>query len=226
MSKTIEQLIAGYKDFYACYFDGSNPLYDQLTKVGQRPKVLVIACSDSRVDPAIILKAEPGDLFVVRNVANLVPPYETDGTYHGTSAALEFAVCDLGVSDIIIFGHTQCGGIQALIENGSMEKQGVPISFIANWMHMARKASKALEEGPILEDIQQKVTVCCQHAIVNSLENLQTFPWVLERLHANRLRLHGWQFDVASGMISVFDRDSHTFRPLLQGQLEQNFSKT
>lgn len=218
MSKTIEQLIAGYKDFYACYFDGTNPLYGQLTQVGQRPKVLVIACSDSRVDPAIILKAEPGDLFVVRNVANLVPPYETDGTYHGTSAALEFAVCHIGVSDIIIFGHTQCGGIQALIENIPLQEKGdsSPISFIANWMQMAKNATEALGKNPALEDMNEKVTVCCQHAIAHSLDNLQTFPWIAERLQANRLRLHGWQFDVASGIISVFDKKTHAFEPLLK----------
>lgn len=214
MSKTIEQLIEGYKSFYACYFDGSNPLYTQLTQIGQRPKVLVVACSDSRVDPAIVLKAEPGDLFVVRNVANLVPPYETDGTYHGTSAALEFAVCHLGITDIVIFGHTQCGGIQALLEGVKIQEQST-FSFITNWMHMAENASKALEKEPASKDIQQKVTVCCQHAIVNSLENLKTFPWIAERLEKQTLTIHGWQFDVESGIVSSFDAEEQTFKPLL-----------
>jgi carbonic anhydrase len=214
MSKTIEQLIEGYKSFYACYFDGSNPLYTQLTQIGQRPKVLVVACSDSRVDPAIVLRAEPGDLFVVRNVANLVPPYETDGTYHGTSAALEFAVCHLGITDIVIFGHTQCGGIQALLEGVKVQEQST-FSFITNWMHMAKNASEALEKEPASKDIQQKVTVCCQHAIMNSLENLKTFPWVAERLEKQTLTIHGWQFDVESGIVSRFDAEEQTFKPLL-----------
>lgn len=217
MSKTIEQLIEGYKSFYGCYFDGSNPLYGQLTQIGQRPKVLVIACSDSRVDPAIVLQAEPGDLFVVRNVANLVPPYETDGTYHGTSAALEFAVCHLGVTDIIIFGHTQCGGIQALLEGVKIQEQAT-FSFITNWMQMAENASKALDKASSSKNINERVTLCCQHAIVNSLENLKTFPWIADRLQQQKLRLHGWQFDVESGIVSRFSPEEQTFKPILAPQ--------
>ena len=111
MPKEVQSLIEGYRSFRQQYLENNKSRYDQLVHQGQRPKMLVIACSDSRVDPAVLTQAEPGDLFVIRNVANLVPPYEADTTYyHGTSAALEFGICGLGIRHIVICGHSQCGG--------------------------------------------------------------------------------------------------------------------
>lgn len=112
MPKEIDRLVRGYQAFRSHYFNRDNPIFEKLVYHGQHPKALMIACSDSRVDPAIIMNAQPGDLFIIRNVANLVPPYEDDDTYHGTSAALEFGVCILNIRHIVIFGHTQCGGIR------------------------------------------------------------------------------------------------------------------
>lgn len=208
----INDLVNGYKAFYEQYFNGKNSLYEELTTMGQRPKFLVIACSDSRVDPALILKAKPGDLFVVRNVANLVPPNESDNGHHGTSAAIEFAVCGLGVSDIIVLGHTQCGGIQNLIETANEKPQR--FSFIGRWMDIAQESAKITKEKHGLEPLQDQVTRCCQYSIKQSLENLKTFDFISERLNKGTLAIHGWQFDIVNGTIVTLDLNEDKFKPI------------
>src|SRR3989344_5849045 len=142
----IEKLIQGYHRFHDNYFVADKPLFNQLAH-GQKPGTLVIACSDSRVDPAIIMDCKPGDLFVVRNVANLVPPYEVGGGYHGVSAALEFAVRVLEVQHIIVLGHRQCGGIRALVDGIAAGSAGG--EFVAPWMNIAQRAYKrVMAESP------------------------------------------------------------------------------
>src|SRR5215510_6877709 len=137
MPHTIEDLIKGYLKFRNDYYLQSNPLFEQLVSQGQQPKILVVACSDSRVDPALILNTRPGDLFVVRNVANLIPRYEADDHFHGTSAALEFGVCGLKIKHIIVLGHTLCGGIESLvIHSKAIESK----QFITKWMKLAEPA--------------------------------------------------------------------------------------
>jgi len=133
-----KQLIEGFSRFREMHFAKDDTLYRELVEQGQTPKTLVVGCCDARVDPAIILDCAPGDLFVIRNVANLVPPAEDQGHYHGTSAALEFGVCELNVEHIIVLGHAQCGGIHALME-GAMHKKD---SFIAEWMGIADAAQQ------------------------------------------------------------------------------------
>ena len=190
--REIEQLIAGFAKFRSRYYEGEDRPFDRL-KESQSPSILVIACSDSRVDPAILLDAEPGQLFVVRNVANLVPPRSADGGTHGVSAALEFAVCVLQVRHIIILGHSQCGGIRALLESASGE-------FITQWMEVAKSARPS---GSLPSDTA--ALECEQRAILLSLDNLLTFPWIDQRVQERRLRLHGWYFDIGAGRLDGYN---------------------
>ena len=200
----IEKLLEGYKRFRADHFDGNKTLYEKLYKEGQSPKTLVIACSDSRVDPAIITDADPGDIFAIRNVANLVPPYAKDAGYHGVSAALEFAVCILKVENIVILGHSHCAGVHALRHPESLKDS----DFIGPWVHIGDPAKQRL--GTIANDLE------CQHAcerevIKLSLENLQTFPWIQDRVRDGSLTLHGWYFDIEDGVLYQHDPETGKF---------------
>ncbi|MFT6077623.1 MAG: carbonic anhydrase [Myxococcota bacterium] len=207
MSDNLEYVISGYKKFRQKYFEGSDNLYENLKK-GQKPKVLVIACSDSRVDPAIILNCKPGDLFVVRNVANLVPPYENDGGHHGTSAALEFGILSLGIKHIIVLGHSSCGGIGALVEDSLKIKEE---NFISKWMEIAKPAlQKTIENYPEVS-IKEQVSHCTKFALINSLNNLLTFPWIKEKAQIKELSVHSWYFNLNNGIIEEFDEKKQEF---------------
>lgn len=210
MKKDIETLIEGYQRFRERYFDKENSSFAELVRQGQRPKILMIACSDSRVDPALVMNCEPGDLFVIRNVANLVPPYEDDLSYHGTSAALEFGVCVLGIQHVILFGHTQCGGIQSLLEH-SHERCG-PKSFLTKWMELAKVAHDAIENYHTERSLEEKIVLCGQYSLINSLKNLKTFPWVAERVNQGSLQLHAWNFDMSKGTLEEYDEEKNCFR--------------
>jgi carbonic anhydrase len=197
----IQKLITGFRRFQENYFGGDQELFRQL-KEGQKPSAMVIACSDSRVDPAILLDCQPGDLFMVRNVANLVPPYEHGMGLHGVSTALEFGVCVLGVQHLIVLGHSSCGGVRALM-------QGIPAGasgeFIINWVNIAKRAKQRVhEEMPQAPD-DKKLCACEQASILVSLENLLTFPWINERVQRGALALHGWYFDMQSGNLLAYD---------------------
>jgi carbonic anhydrase len=190
----LQRLIEGYRRFRETAFREHRSLYDALVAQGQSPRAMVIGCSDSRVDPAILFGTEPGEVFVVRNVANLVPPYAQSGNYHGTSAALEFAVRSLKVEHVVVLGHARCGGIAALLNDAA----GLGTDFIGPWMQIAAPArERALaqaETGGL--DAQR----CCEHeAIKVSLANLQSFPWICEAVRTGRLQLHGWYFDLETG---------------------------
>jgi carbonic anhydrase len=212
MSNEIQTLIEGYEKFRELHFDQDDTFYADLVREGQRPKILMIACSDSRVDPALVMNCQPGDLFVVRNVANLVPPYEQDKSYHGTSAALEFGVCVLGIQHLILFGHTQCGGIQSLLDH-SHEKCGAK-SFLSKWMELAQPAHDRIVEYHENDPLEEKITLCGQYSLVNSLSNLKTFPWLMERIQKGTLTLHAWNFNMSNGIIEEYDEPSHSFRPI------------
>jgi len=196
----LDKLLAGFKAFRATYFGQRPELFQDLVKRGQQPEVLVIACSDSRVDPALLLNAEPGELFVIRNVANLVPPHEPDQRYHGTSAALEFAVRDLKVRHVVVLGHSRCGGIQALCRSTA----GNPVDreYINRWVSIAEPACTVSADEEITAEVTRRTE---QAAIVQSLENLGTFPWVKERLAAGDLSLQGWWFDLDQGELWAYD---------------------
>jgi len=204
----IKQLVAGFRQFHEDYFRGEQGLYAALSQ-GQNPSTLVIACSDSRVDPAIVMNAKPGDLFVVRNVANLVPPYEKGGGYHGVSAALEFGVCSLNVENIIVMGHKHCGGIKVLTEG---MPEGIDGEFIKPWVSIAKPAMERVKQLANKQDKTAFLCDCEREAIKVSLENLATFPFIQTRLAQGNLTLHGWYFDIEDGAMSVFDEQSKQFK--------------
>jgi len=203
-------LIEGFQRFRERYFVEGGEQFQDLVQFGQTPKALVVACCDSRVDPALVLDCAPGDLFVIRNVANLVPPSENQGHYHGTSAALEFGVRNLEVQHIIVLGHAQCGGIRALLE-GVVPKDE---SFIAGWMGIAEAARKHVEEEHANASDKIRLRACEQQAILVSLDNLMTFSWVRERVKQGKLALHGWYFDIERGELLGYDMITQKFEIL------------
>ena len=203
-------LVDGFGRFRKNHFESD--LFRRLSEQGQTPKVLVLGCCDSRVDPAIILDCDPGDLFVIRNVANLVPPFEHAGHYHGTSAALEFGVCNLGIEHIIVLGHAQCGGIRALMEGTSGEGH----SFIRSWMKLADSAREKVLSGHPESDIRLLAKDCEKEAILASLSNLMTFPWIRSRVEAGTLELHGWYFDIDEGTLLGYSAGK--FEPVSPGK--------
>jgi carbonic anhydrase len=207
---SINLLVQGYQRFHNNYFVGDEPLFGALSQ-GQNPSSMVIACSDSRVDPAIVMDAKPGDLFVVRNVANLVPPYETGGGYHGVSAALEFGVCGLNVENIIVMGHRQCGGIKALTEG---VPEGIDGEFIRPWMSIANRAHEHVKAEHPHASSGELACACELAGIIVSLENLATFPFIQSRLDAGTLTLHGWYFDIETGEMSAYDAETMLFKKL------------
>jgi carbonic anhydrase len=197
-----KKLTDGFKRFQQQYFGNDRRLYDSMIS-GQPAKTMMIACCDSRVDPAIVTDCDPGDLFVVRNVANLVPPSEHDGNHHGTSAALEFAVNGLEVENIIIMGHANCGGINALWtddSNGANQSQ-----FIHKWVSIAKPAKDWVMKNLSDSSSEDKIKACEQRAILESLSNLMAFDWIRERVEQDTLSLHGWYFDIPAGELLCFN---------------------
>ncbi len=209
--KDIANFIAGFRRFQEKYYSKDRDLFERLRQ-GQRPKVLIVACADSRVDPAMLTGAEPGDLFVVRNVANLVPPYEPGGSFASVPAALEFAVLTLNVEHIIVLGHAQCGGIHAL-----MSGAGPGGEFIGKWVGIAQRArEQVLAELPAKPPALQ-ARACEQASILVSLENLMTYPWIAERVTTGAMHLHGWYFDIAEGSLLHYDPAHNAFEPVGDG---------
>jgi carbonic anhydrase len=206
----IQRLIKGFKRFRLNYFQSDDRLYEQLVR-GQDSKVLVIGCCDSRVDPAILTDCRPGDLFVVRNVGNLVPPCEPDSRYHGVSAAIEYAVKLLDVEHVIVLGHSNCGGIEALMRNG---QNGTSGEFLDAWIAIAEPAMKAVERDLGFKPQALQSRACEQASILLSLENLLSFPWIAERVECGRLALHGWYFDLSSGELLGYRPDTGEFEKI------------
>lgn len=206
----ILRLMAGFRKFRDKYFENEHPLYPRLTSGSgnQNPKTLIIGCSDSRVDPAIITSASPGELFIVRNVANMVPPYETGGGFHGVSAAIEFAVVNLKVENVIILGHRQCGGIRALMLNHETAQNG----FVEQWVRIAQDAKERVLQAHQGEDEDS----LCRHgeleAMVTSLNNLRTFPFVRAAIEERGLSVMGIYFDLELGHLLEFDEELGHFR--------------
>jgi len=207
--RDVDELVDGYRRFLAGRYEEEAALYSELAEQGQAPKVMVIACCDSRADPAAIFDARPGQLFVVRNVANLVPPFEPHGDYHGTSAALEFAVTGLGVETILVMGHGRCGGVRAYLD-GLYEAE-TPRGFIQRWMSLLKTAqTEALREAGG-QPIEAQAKTLEFASVRHSIENLETFPFVRDRVADGRLRLRGGYFDIADGKLLALDPQSGTF---------------
>lgn len=199
----MDDLIQGYQRFRETAWPERKQVFEQLAARGQQPETLVIACSDSRVDPQMIFDAGPGQMFIVRNVANLVPPYEPDSRYHGTSAAIEFAVRVLKVRHVVVMGHAQCGGVHALL-------QGAPPGaedFVAGWMKIAEPARRMAQDADLPEAERQRF--CEQCCVKLSLSNLGSFPWVAERVAGGELTLHGAYFGVATGRLERLGEDGN-----------------
>lgn len=203
----VKKLIEGYRRFYKSFFVNDKKVFTDLSQ-GQSPRTLIIACSDSRVDPSILFNAGPGDIFVIRNVANLVPPFQPDSAYHGTSAALEFAVTQLGVRHIVVMGHSGCAGIRTLLDS----ETSTASAFIHNWVNIAAEAKRATIEK--CSDHDQAQTCCEQEGILVSLRNLKTFPWIADKVAEGSLRLHGWHFSIEDGTLAAFDEGSGSFNAI------------
>lgn len=205
--KIPDRLLDGYRRFRGERYRAEADRYRAVAHA-QRPATMIIACADSRVDPATIFSAAPGELFVVRNVAALVPPFETAGTYHGTSAALEFAVTGLEVSSIVVMGHGLCGGITACLQAAADRPVG---QFIGPWMdQIAPIRDEVLERiEPAYAELRQQALE--RMAIRHSIEKLGTFPFVAERVETGKLTLHGAWFSIAEGELHSLDEETGVF---------------
>jgi carbonic anhydrase len=188
-------LIHGYRRFHGGRLEAERNRYRKLAETGQRPRAMIIGCCDSRAAPETIFDAGPGELFVVRNIANLVPPYAPDDDFHGTSAALEFAVQILEVADILVLGHGRCGGIDAVLNPGPEPLS--PGDFIGHWMSLTERARAELDAAGGGDEDRR--TAMERLSVRFSLDNLRTFPFVAERERADTLALHGAWFDIATG---------------------------
>src|SRR4051794_39208764 len=208
----LADLIEGYRRFRETDWAHERERWTELSE-GQSPGVMILSCADSRVDPAQIFDARPGEIFVVRNIAALAPPYETSRGYHGVSAALEFAVTQLKVGEILVMGHGLCGGCAAALTGEFDDTEPGKGHFIADWVGMlggardhVRAHHKDLDREAFLDMEREAVKV--------SLANLRTFPWIAEPERAGALRLHGAHFSVAEGRLYVLDEAEGEFRPV------------
>lgn len=216
-----QRLLEGYSAFLGRRLPEEQSRFRELAEDGQSPEVLVIGCCDSRVSPEVIFDAHPGELFVIRNVGNLVPPYTPDGAQRAVSAALEFAVQALKVKHIVVLGHAQCGGIRAFAEESAPLSPG---DFIGHWMSLIAPAAKAV--GPRGDLPMADYLVRLEQAsVVKTLDNLMTFPCVKILADRGKLQLHAAYFGVATGALSVFDPDSGEFRRVAQEKHAQVFAE-
>ncbi|EHI49481.1 carbonic anhydrase [SAR116 cluster alpha proteobacterium HIMB100] len=221
----IDALTNGFNGFRSRYFEESKQLFEHLTTHGQAPKVMMISCADSRVDPAMMFNASPGDLFVIRNVANLVPPYRDDTDDHSVSSALEFGVKDLKVEHIIVMGHALCGGMKALCsycqqteEEQAAETEENRRSFIRGWVDVARPA---IDQVDMNQPEPDKFRDAEQASVANSLKNLRSFSFIKDKEAAGELALHGWWFDMNNGSLWAFDSKEGKFISLVPARTEQ-----
>src|SRR4051794_25375019 len=208
----LSQLIKGYRRFRQNDWPRERERWAELAE-GQSPKVMILACADSRSDPAQIFDARPGEMFVVRNIAALAPPYETSRGYHGVSSALEFAVTQLKVGEILVMGHGLCGGCAAALTGQFDDTEPGEGHFIADWVRMLNDAAAKvrarhaeLDRAAFLDMEREAVKV--------SLANLRTFPWIADREKAGELKLHGAHFSISEGRLYMLDEAEHEFRPV------------
>jgi carbonic anhydrase len=208
----LNELIDGYHRFRGEGWARERRRWSELAE-GQSPKVMILSCADSRVDPAHIFDARPGEMFVARNIAGLAPPYETSHGFHGVSAALEFAVTQLEVEEILVMGHGKCGGCAAALTgqfDGTEPGHG---HFIADWVGMLTEARDTVRgrhhtlDRSAFEDMERE-------AVKVSIANLRTFPWIAEREHAGKLKLHGAHFAISEGRLYILDEAEREFRPV------------
>ncbi|MGE0767247.1 MAG: carbonic anhydrase [Hyphomicrobiaceae bacterium] len=209
MSLLPDHLADRYRRFRFRHYAPNQHRYEELAEYGQTPDVMVVSCCDSRVDPETIFSAMPGELFVVRNVANLVPPFETTGKYHGVSAALEFAALNLRVRHIIVMGHSSCGGVRACLEHDAARQ--TEAQFISNWMTMLDEARDMVRQQHATRPLGELTAALEREGVKTSLANLRTFPCVQILEGKGRLALHGAHFDIASGALTVLNEGTGQF---------------
>lgn len=200
MGHIFSKILHGYSVFRKKYAVGDNAVMRYLSDTGQKPQIMVISCCDSRVDPALILQCNPGDLFVVRNVANIVPPYQKDEALHGTSAALEFGICLLNIKHLILLGHSQCGGIDALLNSQNLSQN----DFITKWVSSIKIPGNQIKNP----DEYAKL------ALNRSYENCMTFPWIKEKTETQALTIHRWFFDIKTGQIFTYSENYNIYQAL------------
>ena len=209
---TISQLIEGYRRFREQDWARERERWSELAE-GQSPKVMILSCADSRVDPSHIFDARPGEMFVARNIAALAPPYETTSGYHGVSAALEFAVTQLEVEEILVMGHGLCGGCAASLTGQFDDRRAGQGQFIADWVRMLDRARDKVRARHSELDADAFLDME-QEAVKVSLANLRTFPWIAQRERAGSLKLHGAHFSISEGRLYMLDEAKGDFRPV------------
>ncbi len=212
MSSFPELLADRYRRFKFRNYVPNADHYEELATHGQNPDTMIISCCDSRVDPETIFNAMPGELFVLRNVANLVPPYETGGKFHGVSAAIEFAILNLRINHLIVMGHSSCGGVKAALDQHAAVQTDA--QFISRWMSMLDEARLSVLASHQNAPQAERQAALEMAAIKTSINNLRTFPFVKEREEKGRLLLHGAYFDIKSGTLSVLNHSRDQFYPL------------
>ena len=209
----VKELEKGFKNFRASYFEKKSKILQRLAQEGQSPKTMVICCSDSRVEPSILFSTGPGDLFIVRNVANLVPPYTSKNSV-STGAALEYAVKNLMVKDIVVLGHAHCGGVAALCKQINNEKADVTdqsTDFIESWVDIAKPALSEVD----FDDKKENVEVNSERAVVvYSYNNLLTYPWIYDAINKKALEIHAWWLDLKSVTLWKKAEGSNAFMPM------------
>lgn len=208
----IEKFISGFNRFQQQYFNENPDLYGNL-RTGQHPHTLLIGCCDSRVDPLLLTGSNPGDMFIVRNIANLVPPC-TPSAPPGVSSAIEFAVCDLEVDRVIVLGHARCGGIRALMSPTPRVVQR-ETDFVGQWMRIAEPVAARVKRELAHRDVADQHHACELASILQSLDNLLTYPWLKRRVDEGKLKIHGWYFDLESGALMAYSARQQQFLPLV-----------
>jgi carbonic anhydrase len=220
-----ERLVSGYEAFLGGRFRHEQDRFRHLAEAGQKPRIMLIGCCDSRVSPEVIFDAEPGELFVLRNIANLVPPYGPNDDLHGTSAALEYGVMGLEVEHIVVMGHAGCGGVHAFVR-GKANAGHAPLSsddFIGKWISLINPAAARIAAaGPPPDDYIERLALA---SIVQGLANLRSFPWTAGREKQGKLGLHGAYFGISRGTLLALDEVSGRFEPIAAGAHRAAFAR-
>ena len=207
----IEQLIKGNKEFQNLHFKKFEFEFDELVEKGQSPEILFIGCSDSRVVPDLITGSRPGDLFIMRNIGNFVPPFKKDNDYHGTAAAIEYAVSVLGVAHIIVCGHSHCGACESLYK---VLPEGDDLVHVRKWLELGTITKNFVEQNFEGYEFSEKLRITEQISVIFQLENLLTYPAVKRKVEEGILTIHGWYYELQSGSINYFDSDTLEFKEL------------
>jgi carbonic anhydrase len=205
----LDGLIAGFQSFQKEYTEDTSGRYRELAQYGPHSKILMIACCDSRADPAVITNAAVGDLMVIRNIANLVPPHDANGPFQESQAALDFAVCYLNVEHIVVMGHSRCGGIRSLLTR--LLDDAEPRHALERWTEVAEPAARAVLADMPGESLDEQACACSRRALIASLENLDSYPWVAQKREQGLLQVHGWYFNLADGALEHYNPATENF---------------